>query len=158
MLCSCCSIAPGKVGGGGGGGEAVFTINGAMIHAAAVAAQAAVARDDAGRAVGGQGPWQSAKVGGRHGPEALEGSMSLQRARAEWASLPVDDQLSLTRGFFRKGGVAVSESAAAGGVAHGGDESENGDGEEGLELIYDPNLGLYFDPKTNSFFARDALG
>ena len=128
------------------------------MQAAAAAAQAAVARGDDDCAMGVEGPWQSAKVGGQNGPEALEGSLSLRRARAEWANLPVDDQLSLTRGFFRKGGAAARESAEAGGVAHRGDEGESGDGEEGLELIYDPNLGLYFDPKTNSFFARDALG
>ncbi len=27
--------------------------------------------------------------------------------------------------------------------------------EQELELIYDPTLGVYFDPRTNQFFMRD---
>ena len=114
--------------------------------------------------------WKTAKLAGGE-VEVMEGSLSLQRARRMWATLSETDQLSLTRGFFQ--GSVVTQSEATRGshdklneIVGGGTECEQhfqGGGmdevEEGeeMDLIYDPNLGLYFDPKTNSFFVRDAI-
>ena len=163
------------------------------IAGAAVAAQAHEHADGSGTG-GGQGAWACAKIGGRTGPDALEGSLTLKRARAEWANLPLADQLSLMQGSLspstgtpsnRKTDtdtVSVSKGAAVGardgacdsgdcdkekapqayaptGAALGwsgskGEEGQEEEEEEDMELIYDPSLGLYFDPKTNSFFAR----
>ena len=59
---------------------------------------------------------------------------------------PRDHQLSLTRGLFA-GELLTSSASACAEVAEGDDEE--------MDLIYDPNLGLYFDPKSNSFFMRE---
>ena len=155
------------------------------IAGAAAAAQAHEHVDSSG-AGGGQGAWACAKIGGRAGPDALEGSLTLERARAEWANLPLADQLSLMQGSPSSSTpsnrntdtVSVSEGAAVGArdVACDSDEGDKAkaphaqayaptgaalgwsgreeEEEEDMELIYDPSLGLYFDPKTNSFFAR----
>eukprot|EP00802_Teleaulax_amphioxeia_P014598 Tamp_14667.p1 GENE.Tamp_14667~~Tamp_14667.p1 ORF type:complete len:477 (+),score=45.22 Tamp_14667:100-1431(+) len=124
-------------------------------------------------APGGLSAWGTAEIAGGDGGQVLEGSLSLQRARREWASLSVDDQLSLTKGFFNgargggSGGAGHSlsnvdlarESVSAGPGAGGGQGDGERDLEEGsMELIYDPNLGVFFDPKTNAFFMREAVG
>jgi hypothetical protein len=123
-----------------------------------VAAQVAVARaagaaataeeqDLPGARAGAVVAWEKAEVLGAEGSvEVLEGSLSLQRARRQWATLSRDHQLSLTRGLFA-GELLTSSASACAEVAEGDDEE--------MDLIYDPNLGLYFDPKSNSFFMRE---
>ena len=123
-----------------------------------VAAQVAVARaagaaataeeqDLPGARAGAVVAWEKAEVLGAEGSvEVLEGSLSLQRARRQWATLSRDHQLSLTRGLFA-GELLTSSAPACAEVAEGDDEE--------MDLIYDPNLGLYFDPKSNSFFMRE---
>ena len=122
-----------------------------------VAAQVAVARaagaaataeeqDLQGTGAGAVVAWEKAEVLGAEGSvEVLEGSLSLQRARRQWATLSRDHRLSLTRGIA--GELLTSSAPACAEVAEG-DEEE-------MDLIYDPNLGLYFDPKSNSFFMRE---
>ena len=130
--------------------------------AAAVVAQGG-GGGDSGHPAGVQGAWAFAKIGGRDGPDALEDSLSLKRARQEWANLPFADQLSLTQASVEAGvGAPLGASNGANTDARCGAISskvgtKEEEDEEGVELIYDPNLGLYFDPKTNSFFVRDAL-
>ena len=93
----------------------------------------------------------------------------------DFENVQVDDQLSLTKGFFKGvggGGVGIGaghvlsdgslarDPVSAGYGARGwtqGDAEQ--DLEEGsMELIYDPNLGVFFDPKTNAFFMREPVG
>jgi hypothetical protein len=92
----------------------------------------------------------------------------------DFENVQVDDQLSLTKGFFKGvggegGGIGAGHvlsndslardpvSAGYGDVGgtQGAAEQDLEDGS--MELIYDPKLGVFFDPKTNAFFMREPV-
>ena len=92
----------------------------------------------------------------------------------DFENVQVDDQLSLTKGFFKgvggdgggigAGHVLSNDSLARDPVSAGYGDGGGGQGdaerdlEEGsMELIYDPKLGVFFDPKTNAFFMREPV-
>lgn len=81
----------------------------------------------------------------------------------------------MTKGFFKGvggggGGIGSGHVLSNGGLArdpvsagYGARGWTQGDAEQDLEegsmeLIYDPNLGVFFDPKTNAFFMREPVG
>jgi hypothetical protein len=52
-------------------------------------------------------------------------------------------------------GVTDGDNGNIGGGTWDGKGDVEEDLEQELELIYDPTLGVYFDPRTNQFFMRD---
>ena len=55
-------------------------------------------------------------------------------------------------------GFSAGNVGGEGGVEREEEAHVTVEDDETMELIYDPNLGLYFDPQTNQFFMRDAVG